>query len=322
MLKTITISCLFLVPGYIVAQYAPAAGFPGSTALWMDTNLFVSWADGAELWRGLRNIAEPDSGFADFGQKENALGKAGENGVVSLGDSGIITFTFPQPIRNGPGFDFAVFENSFLDNFLELAFVEVSSNGTDFSRFPCHSLTQDTSQIGPFDFINPTEINGLAGKYRAQWGTPFDLEDLPPSPALNKDLVTHVRLIDVVGSLDPKHGSVDTAGNRINDPWPTPFPSSGFDVDAVGVIHTLTDIPNVSRQSPFLYPNPARDFLSMIHFPPLKSVRIFSLHGENDIIISPTSSIIDVKELANGVYLLHAITVDNEQFRIKFVRIR
>ncbi|MFN6048554.1 MAG: T9SS C-terminal target domain-containing protein, partial [Bacteroidota bacterium] len=62
-----------------------------------------------------------------MGTAAGAEGPAASNGVVSLGDGGIATLTFDPPITNGDGFDFAVFENTFLDTFLELAFVEVST---------------------------------------------------------------------------------------------------------------------------------------------------------------------------------------------------
>ena len=45
---------------------------------------------------------------------------------------------------NGNSWDFCVFENAFNDSFLELGFVEVSSNGNDFYRFPSTSFTQDS----------------------------------------------------------------------------------------------------------------------------------------------------------------------------------
>ena len=54
-----------------------------------------------------------------------ALGKA-DDAPVSLGDGGYAVVTFDKPITNGPGYDFAVFENGLNDSFLELAFVVVS----------------------------------------------------------------------------------------------------------------------------------------------------------------------------------------------------
>ena len=45
---------------------------------------------------------------------------------------------------------------------------------------------------------------------------------------------------------------------KINDPWPTPFPSSGFDLDAVGVIHqnTTSQIDIDENYFTLSYPNP------------------------------------------------------------------
>ena len=51
--------------------------------------------------------------------------------------------------------------------------------------------------------------------------------------------VIAVRITDVVGSIDPALGTKDSLGNLINDPFPTPFASSGFDLNAVGVINAL-----------------------------------------------------------------------------------
>ena len=106
-----------------------------------------------------------------------AIGTPG-NGIVSLGDGGYAVLSFERPIKNGPGWDFAIFENSFSDTFLELGLVEVSSDGLNYFQFESTSLTQDTLQIDAFGSINPEMINNLAGKYRATFGTPFDLEEL------------------------------------------------------------------------------------------------------------------------------------------------
>ena len=73
---------------------------------------------------------------------------------------------------------FCCFENSFSDDFLELAFVEVSSNGIDFYRFNSISLTQENVQIETFGLIDARQIHNLAGKYRGMFGVPFDLSEL------------------------------------------------------------------------------------------------------------------------------------------------
>ena len=173
-----------------------------------------------------------------------ALGPAGTDttAVVSLGDGGHITLGFAQPITNGPGADFAVFENSFADTFLELAFVEVSSDGTNFFRFPSVSLTPTTTQVGSFGALDPTNLYDLAGKYRVGFGTPFDLNELAGvSPLLDVNDVQFVRIVDVGGTINPQFASHDSLGNIVDDPYPTAFASGGFDLDGVGVVNAVPE---------------------------------------------------------------------------------
>ena len=109
------------------------------------------------------------------------------------------------------------------------------------------------------------DINNLAGKYRAGYGTPFDLEELAGTPGLDVNNITHVRIVDVVGSLG-SHASHDSSGRVINDPYPTNFPTGGFDIDAVGVIKRLGNS-GVNYLSGDLniniYPNPVSDIFSV-----------------------------------------------------------
>src|SRR5207249_2137736 len=123
-------------------------------------------------------------------------------GVVSLGDGGQITLGFDKPIRNGSGADFAVFENGFASGslaFLELGFVEVSSDGMNFFRFDATSNTQTTTQVASFGLLDATNLNNLGGKYVAGFGTPFDLQELAGrSPFLDVNDVRFVRIVDVV----------------------------------------------------------------------------------------------------------------------------
>jgi len=82
----------------------------------------------------------------------------GENFIFFLASSGFFIGIIFSILH---GFDFAVFENSFNDSFLELAFVEVSSDGINFVRFPATSNTQTDVQITGFGTIDPTYINNL-----------------------------------------------------------------------------------------------------------------------------------------------------------------
>lgn len=192
--------------------HAPAAGQSGSTAIYKDDAAFVSWATGIDVVRGYQNISNPSAGYASFGTPENALGKAtGDSyGVVSLGDAGIATLTFAAPITNGAGWDFAVFENGFSDTFLELGFVEVNSDGLNFFRFSSVSQTQTETQVGGFGSVDATDLNNLAGKYRQGYGTPFDLAELAGISGLDINHVSYVRILDVVGSINPLYATYDS----------------------------------------------------------------------------------------------------------------
>jgi len=209
------------------------------TPIHFESEKIVNWAANVTVTRGYQNIMNPSLGLASFGETSNGIGKA-DGEVVSLGDRGEAIITFTTPIINGEGCDFAVFENSAKYQelpFLELAFVEVSSNGVDFFRFPAVSNTQTATQTGGFDSTNPDNVYNLAGKHLTYNGTPFDLEELKNIDGLDVNNITHIKIIDVVGSINPDFASFDSNGNIINDPFPTPFVSSGFDLDAVGVIN-------------------------------------------------------------------------------------
>lgn len=247
MIKTRLIAVFVLLSLGSSAQgpYPPAAGQTGSTAIAMDSSIIRSWATGAEVVRGYIQINDTGvynlgSNKASYGRHFDAAGAAEGNatGVLSLGDGGMATLTFDRLIVNGPGPDFAVFENSFGDTFLELAFVEVSSDGVHYSRFPSVSLTPADVQKGAWDELDPTMIHNLAGKYRQGFGTPFDLSDLDHNPLVDLFAVRFVRIIDAVGCIDPQYASFDAEGNIINEPFPTPFNSGGFDLDGVAVINS------------------------------------------------------------------------------------
>jgi len=254
---------LFLSTGLLFFTVSAYAQFP-LESIPADSSIFVGWATQATVERGYRNIAEPDSGLVDAGMPELATGPA-DGQVVSLGDSGRATLQFDFPVEDGPGPDFAVFENGFASGgafFLELAFVEVSSDGQNFVRFPATSLTDTGSQVAPFGLLEPELLNNLAGKYVVFEGAPFDLAELAGAPGLDVSAVTHLRVVDVVGSIDSAFATYDAEGRAINDPWPTPFASGGFDLDAVGVIHEnrMTTSTEIAAPDTWqVYPNPIRN---------------------------------------------------------------
>lgn len=101
-----------VLPLSLMAQFAPEAGLPGSTAMHADSSAFVAWATGCTVERGLQQIGNEGLGFASYGKDADGIGKA-DNMVVSLGDGGVATLTFSSNIVNEAGPDFAVFENGF-----------------------------------------------------------------------------------------------------------------------------------------------------------------------------------------------------------------
>lgn len=234
----------------------------------------VEYAPADEVWSGPWN------------DPTKALGPATGNNfdIVSLGDlsrqeidqgspGGHITLAFGDraagtAIRNGGGYDFVVFENAFVSQsttalgslqgqmLAELAYVEVSSNGRDFVRFPCVSLTPDA--VGRYGTINVGNIHNLAGKHPNAnvvcTGTPFDLDDLANhadvvSGRVDLNDIGYIQITDVPGSgdffddatrlLDPAMQPAWTdyaVAHPIYDMWPTQG-SGGFDLEAVGVLH-------------------------------------------------------------------------------------
>jgi type IX secretion system substrate protein len=324
--------CLFcLVQLAARAQFPPQAGLSGSTAISAASAQFVGWAAQCTIQRGLRNIAIPDSGYASLGDSSLATGPA-DNTIVSLGDSGVATLTFANPVIDGSGADFAVFENGFIDGadpakaFLELAFVEVSSDGINYFRFPATSLTQDTTQLGNGNYIDASKLNNLAGKYIATYGTPFDLQELAGITGLDISNVTHIRIIDVVGSVGA-HASHDNAGRVINDPYPTPFASCGFDLDAVGVIHQSgTSVISVAGNvSVSAFPNPATDLVTISingTVPPGLSVVITSTAGYKlqELPLSQHVTTVGVAHYPTGLYYLMLCDANGNKWVEKLIK--
>jgi len=304
--------------------FAPPVGTAGSIAIAADSSIITGWASNGEFTKGWLNIANKSAGKVNFGGVTQAIGKSDKK-VVSLGDSGVITLSFSQPIVNVPGPDFAIFENSFDDQFLELAFVEVSSNGVDFYRFPAVSLTDTFNQIGSFGFIDATDIYNLAGKYRGGYGTPFDLQELSGT-GVDVTNITHVRIIDVIGSVDGQYATRDSSGRKINDPWPTEFLSSGFDLDAVAMINQETTGISISGNKKLsIYPNPTLEKARIdlgsetnayVFVYDMQGDRVAELHsGNRDHLM------VNKKELGlvNGIYWIQVIrNKDVQTLRIIF----
>lgn len=269
MIKLFTFLMILFLSSSIFSQYEAAPDSIGTSAIHKDSSIIIDWATNLWIYRGYLDINDKNykiagSNRVNYGNTNMGVGEAQGNSTdcISLGDSGVAIVTFASTIYNGQGPDFAIFENSFGDNYLELAFVEVSSDGSRFVRFPSISEFPCQLQVGPYAYADLKKVNNLAGKYRQGFGTPFDLEELKDSIGLDINAISHIKLIDVIGSVT-NILSLDSKGDTINDCYPTPFPSGGFDLEAVGVmylnelgIETLT-----SEQIVFIYPNPTKGII-------------------------------------------------------------
>lgn len=331
MKSILTVTFSLLCSAFLSAQsYAPQAGEPGSTAVPRTSTSIKSWATDCAVVRGLQQINGSQTAYASAGVAGNAIGDT--SGVVSLGDGGTATLTFAKPITNGPGFDFAIFENGFVSNFsglafLELAFVEVSSDGINFFRFPSHNeypsdfIENSTEPGGPgFASMDARYLNNFAGKYLGNYGTPFDISDLPDNSLLDKTKITHVKIIDVIGTNIEGFRTYDSFGNIAIDPFPTPFVSSGFDLDAVGVINEFNGlaVDNVMKSGIEIFPNPVVDFIHIKTKEQIIGINIYSISGQK-VNTTLVQDKVDVKNLAPGNYILEVITPTNKVSR-KFIK--
>lgn len=313
-LSCIILSGLLAVYG----QYAPGAGIAGTDAVHCDSSSIKDWASKCRIKRGLIQAGNREPGNASSGNDTDCLGKA-DNIAVSLGDGGEAVVKFTEPVKDISGNDFAVFENSFDGRFLELAFVEVSSDSIRWIKFPSVSLTQTLSQIGTFDILNPEKIDNLAGKYQALYGTPFDLSDIKDSAGIDLNNIRFIRITDVVGSVAGTLAMYDSKGNRINDPWPTPFPQSGFDLDAVAVLRSVkSHIEPASETNVLIYPNPAVSKL-FIRFGNAftRSVDIYDSTGRKVMnkISDESEYYFDISRLDKGLYFIRIRGHNTETIR-------
>lgn len=177
---------------------------------------------------------------------------AGSNaGVVVLGSGGSITLDMGEPFADTAGADLAVWENGLSGPdgmlFAELAFVEVSSDGQNFARFPVSTERQDpvSGYDTAFGYIDPDQYSGFAGLHPVSTGTAFDLTELNDAPLTGADstatvdlsAIRYVRIVDVIGDGRER----DAHGREIYDPYPTVNPdtdrnTAGFDLDGVAVL--------------------------------------------------------------------------------------
>jgi hypothetical protein len=236
----------------------------------------IEYAPSDQTWSGVWNNPAQALGPAAGNNFDIvSLGELTQQEIVQGAAPGYITLAFGSTeeqadgaaIPNVAGYDFVVFENGMMSQITttagsiqgqllaELAYVEVSSDGQHFVRFPAVSLTP--ARTGAYGTIETTNVHNLAGKhpngYGVCLGTPFDLEELANHPdvasgMLDLGAVRYLRLVDVPGSGDFTDDAVQHVepgtgpewrnyleNHPIYDQWPT-WGSGGFDLEAVGLL--------------------------------------------------------------------------------------
>ena len=130
----------------------------------------------------------------------------------------------------------------------------------------------------------------------AEWG--------PVSKEVDEMLTTGI-------ILNERHASRDAAGNVINDPYPTNFPSGGFDLDAVGAIYQYnTAVGNVTANSPLrVFPNPASNNITISLTDDMSSgttISISALTGNvvYSAAVTTNATTISIAQYPAGIYYL------------------
>lgn len=317
-----------LIGKFSYAQFDPQVLFGSTKAIYRDSSMIKGWATVCNVSRGWQNYSDTSLGKATVGSEYYGTLKA-DGSVISLGDSGIAILQFDNPISDKEGPDFCVFENGFTlgnaqsDSHMELAFVEVSSDGIHYVRFPATSYIDTTVQLGNFDGSNATLVDGLAGKYVSGYGTPFDLNIFAALSSINIGKITHVKLIDVVGNKDAQYPARDKNGRKIIDPWPTPFAASGFDLDAVGVINQLYATNVLEKEEPSIsfYPNPVKmgENIMLNNLKNNAQISLVNKLGEEVFYsVSNDQKVIETNNFEAGIYIL-TVTQNKQTIHQKIV---
>ncbi|MBO6102906.1 MAG: hypothetical protein J6P03_06595 [Opitutales bacterium] len=261
---------VYYEPLDIVIAFCGSATSPDSRAI--DANGNCAWGGSVNFagWASKVESYNPTNVPPIWRNTQNALGKAtmtDTSEVVVLGDAGSITLSFGGSIYNGAGYDFVVFENALNDTFLEFGFVEVSTDGSHFVRFPNFYLGSEP--VGPDNVegggVNdPTYVYNLGSKYSIGNGGGYDLEELKQvydyiqsgGETFSSDYVSdflsnyvfldfnnirYVRIVDVVGDGN----TLDSSGTPIYDAYPT-HGSPGFDLSGVAAVY-LAAVPEPAK---------------------------------------------------------------------------
>lgn len=245
---------------------------------------------------------------------------AGSPHVLTLGAGGSVTLGFGVTIADGPGIDLVVAENPFFyplgsaSTFAEVAYVEVSTNGADFVRFPSH-YAGPMVPLAPFGSAPLGTYRGLAGTTpvfanvvtgigdpfdpTTGGGDAFDLGELASEAAVQNGLVDltaihFVRIVDVRAGID-----ADSSGQFIFDNGG----GGSADIDAVTVVH---DSVSANQSGPEVEID--SDPQGFLH------VRIGDPDGLQDLDLSSFRCSFDLAPVAGatflGFFLVQSLTTD------------
>ncbi|MHC4375925.1 MAG: hypothetical protein ACYS26_04935 [Planctomycetota bacterium] len=175
------------------------------------------------------------------GPQGGGLG-SGSLDVLTLGEGGDIVLGFEGDLVDGPGADFTVFENGFVLTgsaavFAEILFVEVSTDGANFARFPS-SYVGSGSDMGSYRGLAgglPVLANVATNSVSPfdpaiSGGEAFDLAELALHPLVQAGTVD-LQAIRFVRLVDALVADTDSQGTPL-------MAFGGSDVDAVAAIHS------------------------------------------------------------------------------------
>ncbi|MBN2650872.1 MAG: hypothetical protein JXR63_00715 [Spirochaetales bacterium] len=252
-LKQISTVESFLVREIVVTDDFSQQEFENILGKKLNLSRLIEFSDKRITQWGYRVVEySPGEGVTNevYKDEKKALGAANgdANNVLSLGNGGFVTIEFEFEVEDLPGPDICIFENGlvqFVDGrelvFAELAYVEVSSDGVNFARFPSSVLDSEAKEA--FDYIYPGNYNNLAGISKSGWGVLFDFADLictreVAENLVNLDKIKFVRVVDIPGISEPASDSAcfDSFDQIITDPYKTEQ-TAGFDLNSLGALN-------------------------------------------------------------------------------------
>lgn len=231
--------------------------------------------------------------------------------IEAIGINGEIIVGFKNKIlRNGPGADFVIFENAFINQvtstiFAEPAIVSVSQDGINYFEFPYNSET-----LSGFAGISPTIGNQDPFNPDVSGGDKFDID------ILGLDYIKYIKIKDttlIIKSLP--------SGNKYKNP---DFLLTGFDLDAVVGLYLEDD--NTISVNEYYADFKIRinsDILEVIpedDFADISELSIYNILG--NIVYSKSSNYhhVNLAILPKGLYFANIISGNNRRKFIKIIR--